>query len=62
MLNLHLANMNEEIEKRGLDEGQAARVKKAFPKNLSEKVRRATMSSQCPTVAGKFDPALTVGK
>jgi hypothetical protein len=29
---------------------------------LSEKVRRATMSAQCPTVAGKFDPALTVGK
>lgn len=29
---------------------------------LSEKVRRATMSAQCPTVAGKFDPALKVGK
>jgi len=29
---------------------------------LSEKVRRATTSAQCPTVAGKFDPALTIGK
>jgi len=29
---------------------------------LSEQVRRATRSAQCPTVAGKFDPALTIGK
>jgi len=28
MLNLHLANMNEEIEKRGLDEGQAEELKR----------------------------------
>lgn len=33
MLNLHLANMNEEIEKRGLDEGQAEEVKTAFLEN-----------------------------
>ena len=29
---------------------------------LSEQVRRATKNSQSPTVAGKFDPALTIGK
>ena len=29
---------------------------------LSEKVRRATKNSQSPTVAGKFDPALTIGR
>ncbi len=29
---------------------------------LSEEVRRATKNSQSPTVAGKFDPALTIGK
>lgn len=29
---------------------------------LSEQVRRATRSTQSPTVAGKFDPALSVGK
>jgi uncharacterized caspase-like protein len=29
---------------------------------LSEQVRRTTKSAQCPTVAGKFDPALTIGK
>jgi len=28
---------------------------------LSEQVRRATGSAQSPTVAGKFDPALTIG-
>lgn len=28
MLNLHLANMNKEIEKRGLDEGQAEELKR----------------------------------
>ena len=29
---------------------------------LSEHVRRATNSAQSPTVAGKFDPSLTIGK
>jgi len=29
---------------------------------LSEQVRRATRNAQTPTVAGKFDPALTIGK
>ena len=29
---------------------------------LSEQVRRTTKSAQCPTVAGKFDPALTIGR
>jgi len=29
---------------------------------LSEQVRRATQNAQCPSVAGKFDPALTIGK
>ncbi|MCJ7615009.1 MAG: caspase family protein [Desulfobacterales bacterium] len=29
---------------------------------LSEQVRRATSNTQSPTVAGKFDPALTIGK
>jgi tetratricopeptide (TPR) repeat protein len=29
---------------------------------LSEQVRRATRNSQSPTVAGKFDPALGIGK
>jgi len=29
---------------------------------LSEQVRRATHSGQSPTVAGKFDPALTLGR
>ena len=29
---------------------------------LSEQVRRATQSSQSPTVSGKFDPALTIAK
>jgi len=29
---------------------------------LSEQVRRATMNAQSPTVAGKFDPALSVGR
>lgn len=29
---------------------------------LSEQVRRATKSAQCPTVAGKFDPALSIGR
>jgi len=29
---------------------------------LSEQVRRETRNTQSPTVAGKFDPALTVGK
>jgi len=28
---------------------------------LSENVRRATANSQCPTIAGKFDPALSIG-
>jgi hypothetical protein len=27
---------------------------------LSEQVRRATSNAQSPTVAGKFDPALTI--
>lgn len=29
---------------------------------LSEQVRRATKNAQSPTVAGKFDPALSIGK
>ncbi|MFZ5572457.1 MAG: caspase family protein [Thermodesulfobacteriota bacterium] len=29
---------------------------------LSEQVRRATRSAQSPTVAGKFDPALSIGR
>lgn len=29
---------------------------------LSEKVRRATKNAQAPTVAGKFDPALSIGR
>jgi len=29
---------------------------------LSEQVRRATNSNQSPTIAGKFDPALTIGR
>jgi len=29
---------------------------------LSEQVRRATRNAQCPTVAGKFDPALSIGR
>jgi uncharacterized caspase-like protein len=29
---------------------------------LSEQVRRATRNAQSPTVAGRFDPALTIGK
>ena len=29
---------------------------------LSENVRRATRNLQTPTVAGKFDPALSIGK
>jgi hypothetical protein len=29
---------------------------------LSEQVRRATANAQSPTVAGRFDPALTIGK
>ena len=29
---------------------------------LSEQVRRATRNAQTPTVAGRFDPALTIGK
>ena len=29
---------------------------------LSEQVRRATRNSQCPTVAGKFDPALSISR
>ncbi len=29
---------------------------------LSEQVRRATRNSQSPTVAGKFDPALSIGR
>ena len=29
---------------------------------LSEQVRTATRSAQCPTVAGKFDPALSIGR
>ncbi len=37
MINLDLANIDEEIKKRGLDDGRAARVKTVFLKNLSEK-------------------------
>ena len=29
---------------------------------VSEQVRRATRNTQCPTVAGKFDPALSIGR
>lgn len=29
---------------------------------LSEQVRRETRNAQCPTVAGKFDPALSIGR
>jgi uncharacterized caspase-like protein len=29
---------------------------------LSEKVRRETKNAQSPTVAGKFDPSLSIGK
>lgn len=29
---------------------------------ISEQVRRATRNYQSPTVAGKFDPALSLGK
>jgi hypothetical protein len=29
---------------------------------LSQQVRRATKNAQCPIVAGKFDPALAIGK
>ena len=29
---------------------------------LSEQVRRATRNAQSPTVAGKFDPALSIAK
>jgi uncharacterized caspase-like protein len=29
---------------------------------LSEEVRRATRSAQSPTVAGKYDPAMTIGR
>ena len=29
---------------------------------LSEKVRRETGNAQSPTVAGKFDPALSIGE
>ena len=29
---------------------------------LSEQVRRETRNAQSPTIAGKFDPALSIGK
>jgi hypothetical protein len=29
---------------------------------LSEQVRRETRNAQCPTVAGRFDPALSIGR
>jgi hypothetical protein len=29
---------------------------------ISEKVRRETKSAQSPTVAGKFDPAISIGR
>jgi hypothetical protein len=29
---------------------------------LSEQVRRETENAQSPTVAGRFDPAITIGK
>jgi uncharacterized caspase-like protein len=29
---------------------------------LSENVRRATRNAQTPTVAGRFDPALSIGR
>ncbi|MBW2020030.1 MAG: hypothetical protein JRI58_14145 [Deltaproteobacteria bacterium] len=29
---------------------------------VSEQVRRATKNAQSPTVAGKFDPAMTIGR
>ena len=31
-------------------------------KGFLGQVRRTTKSAQCPTVAGKFDPALTIGR
>ncbi len=40
MINLDLGNIEEEIEKRGLNESQGARVKTAFMKNLSEKAHK----------------------
>ena len=40
MINLDLVNIEEEIEKRGLDESQRARVKTDFMKNLSEKAHK----------------------
>ena len=40
MINLDLANIEEEIEKRGLNESQRAMVKTAFMKNLSEKAHK----------------------
>ncbi len=40
MINLDLANIEEEIEKRGLNESQKARVKTDFMKNLSEKAHK----------------------
>lgn len=40
MINLDLGNIEEEIEKRGLNESQRARVKTAFMKNLSEKAHK----------------------
>ena len=40
MINLDLANIEEEIKKRGLNESQRARVKTAFMKNLSEKAHK----------------------
>lgn len=40
MINLDLANIEEEIKKRGLDESQGARVKTTFLKNLSEKAHK----------------------
>ena len=40
MINLDLANIEEEIDKRGLNESQRARVKTAFMKNLSEKAHK----------------------
>ena len=29
---------------------------------LSEQVRRKTRNAQSPTIAGKFDPAITIGR
>ena len=40
MIKLDLSNMDEEIRNRGLDDAQAAKVKTAFLKNLSEKAHR----------------------